>query len=223
MGFVDFILKNITKKQNDFDTIESIKSIKIPKYHKINGLESPVNNIEYILQRKATQHKKAGKMDLAIECLRKSNEIIPYSNFQYSMSDYLRLCSYLELEKRYDESMIELNIFEQRQLSDNDRMRLYAHYSSYYKKTKNPYKSSYYELISTLYRYKNDCYLLKTAYTKEEKQSIKDCMVNTKIELKTLLTKHHVLVKNHTKILNDFKTGILDYQNIYQAIKQEPY
>lgn len=92
-------LINIFKKGSyDFDSIEGINKIGIPKYPPLKGLESPVNNIEYILQRKATEHKKEGRMDLAIACLRKANEIMPYSNFKYDAKDYLRYIKYL----RYD-------------------------------------------------------------------------------------------------------------------------
>ena len=78
-------------EQYDLDTIDGIASILIPKYSQIKGMASPINNIEYILQRKATEHKRNGQMDLAIACLRKANEIFPYSNFMWPESDYLRL------------------------------------------------------------------------------------------------------------------------------------
>ena len=75
----------------DIDSIEGIQNIPIPKYKPLQGMGSPVNNIEYILQRKATEHKKNGRMDLSIACLRKANEIFPHSNFAWSEKDYMRL------------------------------------------------------------------------------------------------------------------------------------
>lgn len=94
MGLFDFFKKNTY----DFDSVEGINRIKIPKYPPLKGIESPVNNIEYILQRKATEHKKNGRMDLAIACLRKSNELMDYSNFRYAEKDYIRLVKYLRLD-----------------------------------------------------------------------------------------------------------------------------
>lgn len=96
-----------TQTAPGFDTVEAIRAIPIPKYNPIVGLESPVENIEYILQRKATAHKKNGRMDLAIECLRKSNEIMPYSNFTWAASDYMRLVRYLERDGKEEEAKRE--------------------------------------------------------------------------------------------------------------------
>ncbi len=100
---------NLFKKKPDYDleTIEGIMSIKIPKYERLHSIQSPVNNIEYILQRKATEHKKNGRMDLAIACLRKSNELMPYSNFSYTQKDYMRLINYLKKEGRLEEATSE--------------------------------------------------------------------------------------------------------------------
>lgn len=95
MGFFDF-LKPAPKP--DFDSIEGIEQIEIPKYKPLTGMESPVNNIEYILQRKATEHKKNGRMDLAIACLKKSNQIMPHSNFTYQEKDYMRYIKYLRAD-----------------------------------------------------------------------------------------------------------------------------
>lgn len=91
MGLFNFFKKD----SYDLDSINGINKIGVPKYQPLKDLESPVNNIEYILQRKATEHKKNGRMDLAIACLKKSNELMPYSNYKYSAKDYLRYIKYL--------------------------------------------------------------------------------------------------------------------------------
>lgn len=91
----------------DLDSIEGIQSIPIPQYKAIRGIASPVNNIEYILQRKATEHKQNGRMDLAIACLKKSNEIMPHSNLSWQPKDYLRLIEYLKLSGRFEEARNE--------------------------------------------------------------------------------------------------------------------
>ena len=107
---LDAIKKLLNKKSNDkynFDSFESIQNISIPKYKLLQGMGSPVNNIEYILQKKATEHKKNGRMDLAIACLRKANEIFPHSNFSWTEKDYMRLVEYLKLDRQFDEARKE--------------------------------------------------------------------------------------------------------------------
>jgi len=91
----------------DLDSESGIAAISIPRYKALGGISSPVNNIEYILQRKATIHKKNGRIDLAIACLRKSNELFPYSNFDWSEKDYMRLVEYLKLDRQFDEARAE--------------------------------------------------------------------------------------------------------------------
>lgn len=105
MNVFDRILKK--KKAYDLNTAEGIESIEIPMYKPNKGIQSPVNNIEYILQRKATEHKRNGRMDLAIACLRKSNEIFLHSNFLWSVKDYMRLVEYLKQVGRFEEARIE--------------------------------------------------------------------------------------------------------------------
>lgn len=110
MGLFNFFRKD----SYDLDSIDGINKIGVPKYQSLKGLESPVNNIEYILQRKATEHKKNGRMDLAIACLKKSNELMPYSNFKYSANDYMRYIKYL----RYD-GQNELADVQEKELHHN--------------------------------------------------------------------------------------------------------
>ena len=51
-----FIKNFFSKEKYDFETLEGIQNIPIPKYKPLQGMGSPVNNIEYILQRNATEH-----------------------------------------------------------------------------------------------------------------------------------------------------------------------
>lgn len=78
------------------NTLEQITSIPTPT-EKFELLCDFTDSIEYVLQRKATEYKKAGKMDLAIACLKKSNEIMPFSPIAYGEKEYLRLPKYLRL------------------------------------------------------------------------------------------------------------------------------
>ena len=93
MGFLDFS----KPKRYDMDTLEGIMAIPVParNYNTGNDLN---DKIYYVLQRKATEHKKAGRMDCAIACLRKSNELSDFEERPLLMEkDYLRLPKYIEL------------------------------------------------------------------------------------------------------------------------------
>ena len=140
---------NIFKKEScDFNTVEGIEKIKIPKYSSLKGVESPVDNIEYILQRKATEHKKNGRMDLAIACLKKSNEIMSNSNFKYSANDYIRYIKYL----RYD---------GQNELADIEEKKLYrTHPELFDKRIDN--KQRILENIQKRHKYNTDLLYITT-------------------------------------------------------------
>lgn len=105
--FKDLIKNFFLKEKFDLESLDGINSIKIPNYKPLQGMSSPYNNIEYILQKKATEHKKNGRMDLAIACLRKANEIFPHSNFSWSEKDYMRLVEYLKSDRQFDEARKE--------------------------------------------------------------------------------------------------------------------
>ncbi len=93
----------------DLDSVSGIQSIPIPNYQSLTeNLSTPVNNIEYILQRKATEHASNGKWNEAIACLKKSNEIMPHSNFMWPKKDYTRLVEYLKKVGAFDEARIEM-------------------------------------------------------------------------------------------------------------------
>lgn len=101
MGFFDIVKQVLdalvtsnssTIKEYDFDSLEGISAITIPVDNR--KYDKPVY---YILQRKATEHKKNKNMDLAIACLRKSNEISDSMERPELMEkDYLRLVKYIE-------------------------------------------------------------------------------------------------------------------------------
>lgn len=85
------------------DTLEQIESIPVPT-EKFEYTCDFTESIEYVLQRKATQFKREGNLELAIACLKKSNEIMPYAPMTYSDKDYRRLEQYLKLAKKFDEA-----------------------------------------------------------------------------------------------------------------------
>lgn len=108
----NFSQNNIVKNAYDFSTVQSIMNISLPKYEPLHELTSPVDNIEYILQRKATEFKRNGRMDLAIACLKKSNEIMTHSNFSYQKDDYLRLIKYLQQDGQFEQAEKELELIK---------------------------------------------------------------------------------------------------------------
>lgn len=100
-------MKKSTVFKYDLTTIEGIRAIPVPTKKKAYYEHDIREDIEYILQRKATEYKSNGQMDLAIECLKKSNEIMPYSSYMYMASDYYRLIEYLKKARRFDEARVE--------------------------------------------------------------------------------------------------------------------
>ena len=87
-----------------FDTLEHVKNIPVPT--KPFKTDLGTNSIEYVLQRKATEYKKAGDLNLAIECLRKSIQIMQFCPCEYSEQCYIRLEEYLKQARRFDEARI---------------------------------------------------------------------------------------------------------------------
>ncbi len=89
-------LFNFFKPQKyDMDSIEGINSIPVPAKNYTTG-DPTKDCIYYVLQRKATEHKKNGRMDLAIACLRKSNELSDYEKKPLLLEkEYLRLVKYI--------------------------------------------------------------------------------------------------------------------------------
>ena len=95
----------------DLSTKEGIMAIPVSestKYPDVNSV-SVVYMPEQILSRKATEYKKLKNYDLAIECLKKVNELYPYSPFAYTRNDYERLVDMMVLAGRFDEAKVEHN------------------------------------------------------------------------------------------------------------------
>lgn len=93
----------------DMDTLQGINSIPVPakNYSTGNDLQ---DCIYYLLQRKATEHKKAGRLDCAIACLRKSNALSDYeARPLLTQKEYLRLVKYIELSGNVVLAQEELN------------------------------------------------------------------------------------------------------------------
>lgn len=103
------LLNFFKSRKYDMDTLEGINAIPVPAKNYHTGTDTK-DCIYYLLQRKATEHKKAGRMDCAIACLKKSNELSDYENRPLlTEKEYLRLIKYIELTGNHDFAEQELN------------------------------------------------------------------------------------------------------------------
>lgn len=99
----------ITQRKYDMDSLDGILSIPVPAVNYNSG-DWTKDSIYYILQRKATEHKRNGHMDLAIACLRKSNELSDYADRPLlTQKDYFRLVKYLKYDGQTEMAAIEEN------------------------------------------------------------------------------------------------------------------
>lgn len=96
--------KTTKQKVYDFNSIEGIESITVADVKNQKKDTDMLDSIEYVLQRKATEHKKNERLDLAIACLRKSNELMPYVHTMYGEKEYMRLVEYLKISRQFDEA-----------------------------------------------------------------------------------------------------------------------
>lgn len=92
----------------DLTSIEGIRSIDAAQLDewKKNAPGVPSTPVQ-ILSKQASSYHSSKQMDLAIECLRKVNELYDYDKFPYRQNDYLRLVRYLRDAKRFDEAREE--------------------------------------------------------------------------------------------------------------------
>lgn len=105
MGLFD-IFKS---KRYDMDTLDGINAIPVPAKDYHTGKDTQ-DCIYYLLQRKATEHKTAGRMDCAIACLRKSNALSDYEKRPLlTQKEYLRLIKYIEYTGNFDLAQEELH------------------------------------------------------------------------------------------------------------------
>lgn len=93
----------------DVDSLEGIQSIPVVKSEEIIKSDGEIiSSLHYRLQRKATEHKKNGDMDLAIACLRKSNEIMALYDFRtFTKGDFLRVVKFLKASGQFDKAREE--------------------------------------------------------------------------------------------------------------------
>lgn len=161
----------------DLDTLEGIQVIAIPPGKQFSA--PLTKSIEYILQRKATEHKRNGRMDLAIACLRKSNELLPHSNFTWPASDYLRLVKYLMLDGQLGEAIKVMESLKPTFKTDTDRMRYFHVAVDVYSRQGMRFEAVTSACLGYLYRAQNERRLLRHAATEEERESIINLISNS--------------------------------------------
>lgn len=93
------------EKRFDLTTEEGIAAIPASEASHDPGDVVPMP--EQILSRKATEYKKAGKLNLAVACLRKANELRGPSFYLYTRDDYERLVDMLIEAGRFEEARAE--------------------------------------------------------------------------------------------------------------------
>lgn len=92
----------------DLSSSSGIQNISVDDYRVWSRKAVGVPSLpEQILRKQATKYKNEKNWELAIECLRKSNELMRYSECSYSKDEYERLVNYLILAKRFDEAKKE--------------------------------------------------------------------------------------------------------------------
>lgn len=105
----------------DLTTEEGIAAIPVSEASHEPG--DVVSMPEQILSRKATEYKKAGKLDLAVACLRKANELRGPSFYLYTRDDYERLVDMLIEAGRFEEARAEHKHLDQTLGSREEELR----------------------------------------------------------------------------------------------------
>ena len=104
------------------ESLAGINSIPVPLPKNVED----GNMLYYRLQRKATEHKKAGKIDLAIACLWKSIQLSDYAFDQTGRpllleKEYYRVVKYIHLKGNLDEEQQALNFINKRHPEFSDK------------------------------------------------------------------------------------------------------
>lgn len=91
------------EKAYDFHSIEGVRAIPVP-CRQVNPQGSVTGAVEYYLRTQAGRFWDAGQHDLSIECLKKSNQLLPHSFFMWQIKDFARLVEYLKNDGRWEEA-----------------------------------------------------------------------------------------------------------------------
>ena len=116
----------------DMNTIEGIAAIPVAPQNwppqEQSSVGSPVGCIDYVLRMRAGGHSNNGRMDLAIACLRKAQQIMPMSDAGWSLDAYLRLVEYLLQDGQFEEARKEWNVIRQNKMKALAQPDFYERY-----------------------------------------------------------------------------------------------
>ncbi len=92
----------------DLSSAEGIMAIpRDASLHHGGGIHSYTGDIDYYLRNKGYGYEKAGNIEPAVLCLKKSNEIRMFCRNGYRRDDYYSLVRMLALHGRVDEAQAE--------------------------------------------------------------------------------------------------------------------
>ena len=98
------------KRRYDLNSVSGIRTIPKEEAKRYSdGGKSVVYMPEQILNRKATEYKNNKQYELAIECLKKANEMYPLSFYSYTRNDYERLVDFMILAGKFNEAREQHN------------------------------------------------------------------------------------------------------------------
>ncbi len=136
---------NEFKNKYNLTTVEGIMEIPISEAKKYpDGGKSVVYMPEQILNRQATEYKKENKYDLAIACLKKANEMYPYSFYAYQRDSYERLVDFMVLAKKYEDAKREHDYLDKTVGTKLDELK---HLQQYAETSGTESKDDYYNRI----------------------------------------------------------------------------
>lgn len=90
----------------NMETVESINSMKIPKFAFNDGFTGygTTGSLDYVVRMKAAHLRNKGKVAESDACYRKSTDLMQASGIPYDMTPYLYLAKELLREGRFEES-----------------------------------------------------------------------------------------------------------------------
>lgn len=94
------------ERHYDFNSVKGIESIPVKKSVQTASIGSHTGEVYYYLQKKAYEHEKAGNIELAILCLKKSNALIVVNEYSCKPQSY-NLVRLLAREGRIEEAEAE--------------------------------------------------------------------------------------------------------------------
>ena len=106
----------------DFTTVDGVNKIPVP-CKEVNSISSPTGRVEYYLRGACfAKHWDEGRIDVALACLRKAQELMYISDMIWKKQDFMRLVYYLKKAGNEEEAERELERIEQFFSSEKKRI-----------------------------------------------------------------------------------------------------